>query len=109
MTDAAATGERIELLRAQNSPRGRFRVMIGERQVAELDFVDRGGVWDLTHTFAEPEFRGTGLAGRLVSHVMEKAKAAGVSIVPSCPYLPMWLSRHPEYGDLVQAGTGQPA
>ncbi|MTD15700.1 N-acetyltransferase [Nakamurella sp. YIM 132087] len=82
--------------------RGRFRVVDeGGRQIAELDYTALPGIWDLTHTYSDPGYRGTGLASVLVTHVMDQARAAGVTIVPSCPYIPVWLSRHPDYVDLV--------
>jgi uncharacterized protein len=81
--------------------RGRFRVVDQGKQVAELDYTALPGIWDLTHTYADPAYRGTGLSSRLVQHVMDAAREAGVKIVPSCPYVPVWLQRHPEYADLV--------
>ncbi len=90
-------------LRIEHLPeRGRFQVLDAAGvQVAELDYQVRPGVWDLTHTYADPSQRGTGLASAMVTHVMDEARAAGVHIVPSCPYLPVWLARHPDYADLV--------
>ena len=80
---------------------GRFAAVRAGREVAELDYRAEGGVWDLTHTWADPAVRGTGVASELVAHVMTQARAAGVRIIPSCPYVPVWLTRHPEYRDLV--------
>ena len=94
--------ERIELQQDEGSANGRYRLLVADEQMAELDFIDRDGVWDITHTYADPRVRGTGMAGRLVEHVMDNARAAGVGIRPSCPYIPVWLARHPEYADLVR-------
>ncbi len=84
--------------------RGRFRLSISGREAVVLDYVERPGVWDIVHTYADPSFRGTGLAGELVTHVFDQARSAGRRIVPSCPYIPVWLTRHPEAADLVGAG-----
>ena len=82
---------------------GRFRAVIDGEQVAELDYVASPGVWDMVHTFAEPRLRGTGLASQLVGHAMDAARAADVKVVLTCPYLPNWMGRHPEYADLVRS------
>ena len=80
---------------------GRFRALVGGREVAVLDFRVLGDRWDLFHTFAEPAARGTGIASRLVRFALDRARADGVRVIPSCPYLPGWLDRHPDYRDLV--------
>ncbi len=81
---------------------GRFRAVIDGDEVAQLDYVASPGVWDMVHTFAEPRLRGTGLASQLVGYGMDAARDAGVRVVLSCPYLPNWMGRHPEYADLVR-------
>lgn len=86
---------------------GRFRVLDdGGQQIAHLDYEvrtdDRGEIWDLTHTWASESHRGTGLASALVAAALDEARAEQVRIIPTCPYLPVWLRRHPEYADLVQ-------
>lgn len=84
---------------------GRFSVWVSGHQTAELDYAvlpGPTGVWDFLHTYAEPAMRGTGVADALVEHAMNTARAAGLQIVPSCPYIPVWLGRHPEYVDLVR-------
>lgn len=80
---------------------GRFRVVMNGRQVAELRYVPGPGIWDMTGTYADPELRGTGTASAMVAFAMDAARAAGVKIIPSCPYLPVWLRRNPSYQDLV--------
>lgn len=85
---------------------GRFRVLdAGGTQVAHLDYEVRrdadGEIWDLTHTWAAESVRGTGLASALVAASLDEAREAKVRIIPTCPYLPVWLRRHPEYQDLV--------
>jgi predicted GNAT family acetyltransferase len=96
----AETGDAAESY--QHDPaRRRFRLSIGGTEAVVLDYVDRPGAWDVVHTYADPAFRGTGAASRLVRHVFEEARAAGLGIVPSCPYIPVWVDRHPDAADLV--------
>lgn len=88
--------------------RGRFRLVQGDLEAAVLDYrvLDRRSgpaVWDIVHTYSPPQFRGAGLASALVQHVFDQARSAGVRIVPSCPYIPAWVVRHPGEGDLIAA------
>ena len=80
---------------------GRFRLSRDGAEAVVLDYVDRPGVWDIVHTYADPKFRGTGLASQLVQHVFDQARASGVQIIPSCPYIPVWVTGHPADADLI--------
>lgn len=87
----------IEHLTAQS----RFRLTVDGQEAVVLDYVGTPGTWEITHTYSDPAFRGTGVASELVQRVFDDARAAGLRIVPSCPYIPVWLSRHPNETDLV--------
>jgi uncharacterized protein len=45
--------------------------------------------------------RGTGAAGRLMTHVAEEARRDGLKIVPVCGYAAAWLCGSKTYRDLV--------
>jgi hypothetical protein len=80
----------------------RFLVTAGRAQ-GWLDYgPPRDGVVELHHTFVPPEFRGQGVASRLVQAALDWARAEGLRVVPSCWYVASWLQRHPEYADLVE-------
>jgi predicted GNAT family acetyltransferase len=99
------TGDRhvIEHLEAQ----GRFRLSVDGAEAVVLDYVDRAEVGgdqvrrDILHTYSDPRFRGTGVASELVQYVFDDARVHGLKIVPSCPYIPVWVSRHPSENDLI--------
>lgn len=55
----------------------------------------------LPHVEAPPELRGTGAAGRLMSGLLDQARARGLKVVPICPYAKIFIHRHPEYQDLL--------
>jgi len=50
-----------------------------------------------THTWVPPEFRGRGIAEKLVLAGFEFARAEGRRIVPECSYVARLLERHPEF------------
>jgi uncharacterized protein len=58
-------------------------------------------VIELVHTEVPPALEGRGIAGMLARHALEDARAAGLRVIPSCPYVAAYIRRHPEYAGLV--------
>lgn len=56
---------------------------------------------DYHHTFVPPELRGRGLATELVEHALADARAAGVRVVPTCPFVARITSRDSSWDDVV--------
>jgi predicted GNAT family acetyltransferase len=81
---------------------GRRFVMERDGQIAELIYaeVDARTV-DFHHTYVPPALRGGGLAGTLVAHALDWARASGHQVVTSCPYVAAYVRRHPEYAGLA--------
>lgn len=72
---------------------------------AVLDYVEQpDGSLDLRHTFTPPALRGQGIAGSVVLFAFDHARANGLKIVPTCPFVRRMLQEHPEYADLVATG-----
>ncbi len=80
---------------------GRFSLTIDGREVAVVDYRRLPGKWNVVHTYTEPVARGYGVASDLVREVLDTARAEGVSVVPTCPYVGWWLREHPDYEDLI--------
>lgn len=87
--------------------RSRFVVELGDGSEAYLAYREReDGSLDYESTFVPREHRGRGIAEELVVHALERAREAGRTIVPSCPYVRHVVEdEHPEFGSLV-AGEG---
>ncbi len=80
-----------------------------------LEIVDGGAIAFLTYRMKDgavevlqgetpPELRGRGLAGALAKFALERDKAAGRKVIPTCPFVKTYIDRHPEYASLVAAG-----
>jgi uncharacterized protein len=41
------------------------------------------------------------MASQLVKGVLEEVRRRGLKIVPRCPFVSAYLTKHPEFGDLV--------
>lgn len=78
------------------------------RSVGFLSYELDDGVLDLQHTVVDPRQRGHGLGGRLVETGLQHARAEGLRVRPTCPFVPGYLAGHPEHQDLVEgAATGE--
>jgi uncharacterized protein len=60
-----------------------------------------GDVITLIHTEVLPEFNGQSHASTLARSALDDARSRGLTVVPSCPYVAAYISKHPEYADLV--------
>ena len=60
----------------------------------------------LIHTEVSPSVEGRGLGARLVAGALDDIRARGLHVVPICPFVSSYISRHPDYGDLVARKAG---
>lgn len=47
-------------------------------------------------TTVSKDYAGQGLAARLVQEALDGILAAGIAVVPVCPYVRTWLRKHPD-------------
>jgi predicted GNAT family acetyltransferase len=71
--------------------------------IARLKYVIRGDVVDLVHTTVPAEAEGQGIGAALARSALEHARAQGLTVIASCPFVSGYLKRHPEFADLVAA------
>lgn len=69
--------------------------------LARLRYVQRGDVLDLAHTTVPQEEEGQGIGTTLVRAALEHAKAKGLKVIPSCPFVRAYVQKHPEFAGLV--------
>lgn len=86
-----------------NSALSRFELE-AEGATAFMNYRLLGNVITLDHTETPVAARGRGIASRLVEGALEMARARGLKIVPRCPFVRVYLAKHPEYRDLLQQG-----
>ena len=60
-----------------------------------------GDVMTITHTEVPPHARNKGIASKLIEEMLVEARARGLKIVPLCPFVRAYFSRHPEDKDLL--------
>lgn len=69
--------------------------------VSVLDYELNAGRVVFTHTGVPGQYRGQGLAARLVEAGLQWAQAEGLKVVPACSYVHVYIQRHPEWQNLV--------
>lgn len=108
-----ADGEHDGIEVLDNPERGRFELRDGDHVIGVASYAVVPGATPGTparvvffHTEVSPAYEGRGLAGRLAAHALDATVAAGRSIVALCPYIKVYLRRHPEpYAAHVLAPT----
>jgi hypothetical protein len=72
---------------------------------AVLAYASAGdGVLDLQHTVVPPSARGEGVGDALVRAAVAHARAEGLQLLPTCPFVEAWMRRHREDADVFRAG-----
>lgn len=86
----------------EQAARSRFEARIGGELAGILQYVREPGRIVFTHAEVEPAYEGRGVGSALASTGLAAARAAGLSVVPECPFVASYVQRHPgEYDDLV--------
>ncbi len=89
-------------VRVVDNPEGlRYELWLGQARAGFIKYRSEPGTILLIHTEVDAAFEGQGLGGRLVAGALDDIHARGLKLVPICPFVRAYLSRHPEYGDLV--------
>lgn len=81
----------------------RFEARVGEN-AGVLTYERQDGEITVLHTVVDPELEGRGVGGSLARAALEYARGEGLSVVPQCPFVRVWMQRHPEFADLEATG-----
>src|SRR5437764_12663998 len=73
-----------------------------EHGIAELVYNIIGSQIVLEHTEVPKASEGRGYAGALAKTALEYARENQLTVIPVCPFVIGYLSRHPEYQSLVK-------
>ena len=84
-----------------NPEHHRYEIRVDDELAGFVQYRRREGLIALIHTEIDTRFEGQGLASQLTAAVLDEARAAGVRVLPFCPFVNGYISRHPEYVELV--------
>lgn len=92
-----------------NPERQRFDMLVAGNAIGKAAYktYDGGGAPQriFYHTVINEEYGGQGLAGKLATVALDDTVAAGLGIVPVCPFIKKFLAKHPEYSGSKVAVT----
>lgn len=69
-----------------------------------VEYIKVKGKIYLTHTEVPKELEGKGVASQLIRKVLEEVEKHEWELVPLCPFVAMYIKRHPEWKKLVLKG-----
>jgi uncharacterized protein len=72
--------------------------------VAFLTYRMKGDAIEYLHSETPPELRGRGYASAIARFALERDRALGRKVIPTCPFVKTYIERHPEYATLVITG-----
>ena len=70
-------------------------------QTAFAEYRPVHGAVILPHTVVPEAFEGRGIGGRLAKYAMQYARDHGLKVIPLCPFMAAYMTKHPETHDLV--------
>jgi len=84
-----------------NDVAARYEITVDGRLGGYAQYRDEGEQRVFVHTEIDDSFEGQGLGSQLAVGALDDARAQGKRVVPQCPFIKKFISRHPEYQDLV--------
>ncbi|WP_196809015.1 GNAT family N-acetyltransferase [Conexibacter woesei] len=79
----------------------RFEVAVDGDVAGFAQYRRRPELIAFVHTEIEPKFEGQGLASRLIGAALDASREEGLAVLPFCPFVNIYINKHPEYADLV--------
>ncbi|MGB8982924.1 MAG: GNAT family N-acetyltransferase [Anaerolineales bacterium] len=89
-----------------NEAENTFEVQIDGR-LSRLDYMRDGRNFVITHVGVHPDFRGQGLAGRIMDAGLEYARQNSLRVIPMCSYAASYIRRNPQYAELTNQERGE--
>lgn len=89
----------------RSADRDRYEIIVDDQLAGFAAYADHNGQRIFYHTEIGEEFGGRGLAGVLVGSALADTRAAGLRIVPVCPFVKKYLTTHHDVDDLVDPVT----
>jgi predicted GNAT family acetyltransferase len=79
----------------------RFEIAMPDGEIARMDYRWLKGAMVLMHTVVPVTYRGNGIGAELARYVLDHARSQGLKVIVYCPFVELYLKKHPEYNDIV--------
>jgi len=80
----------------ESKDKGQFFIELKEGKRAILDFVKKGNEVYVIYVYTPPEFRGRGIATKLMEALVSYCKKNNMKIFPICPYAVSFFEKNTE-------------
>ena len=92
----------LEKLEVNHNEAGHiFEVWINGH-LCKLDYILDDKNFVITHVGVYPEFRGQGVAGKIVEASLEYARQNSLRVIPMCSYAAAYIRSNPQYLELTR-------
>ena len=73
-------------------------------QIPRIEYIKAKDKIYLTHTEIPKGLEGKGIGSSIVRQALDDIREKDLTLIPLCPFVAMFIKRHPEYKDLVLKG-----
>ncbi|MER5621251.1 GNAT family N-acetyltransferase [Streptosporangium sp. NPDC002544] len=91
----------VKVTDAPEARRYEARLEGGSEVVGFAEYIRTPDLIAFVHTEVGPVHEGKGIGSALVRVSLDAARESGLSVLATCPFYLAWISRHPEYADLL--------
>jgi predicted GNAT family acetyltransferase len=84
-----------------NSDEHRYELSV-DGHLAATYYRIADGVITFVHTEVPDALAGRGVGSKLVKGALDQVRAAGLKVVPQCPFVKAYIEKHPDYADLLK-------
>jgi uncharacterized protein len=96
-------GDRLEMNVANDPGAARYAITVDGVPAGYVLYRDEPGKRVFLHTQVDGDWSGHGVGSTLARAALDDTRAAGLEVVPRCPFVRAFIERHSEYRDLVAA------
>ena len=84
-----------------NTDKNRYELSV-DGHLAATYYRIADGVITFIHTEVPDALAGRGVGGKLVKGALDQVRAAGLKVVPQCPFVRAYIEKHPDYADRLK-------
>lgn len=86
-----------------NTEKKQFELVV-ENTLAKIEYIKTQNEIYLTHTEVPSQLEGKGVGTAMVHKALEWVRNSDLKLVPLCPFVALYIKKHPEYKELVMKG-----
>lgn len=75
-----------------------------DNHIARIEYIIAQDKIYLTHTEVPPSLEGKGIGFNIIKQALEDIKERELTLIPLCPFVALYIKRHPEWKKLVLKG-----